>query len=225
MAFPILPFLSKLLALIKVGKVVKEMAKKVSPKNKEVSVEVAPNIDMDPSIGPMGSFQGDRRNWSNDVKERKAYAMEHGGYWYGSGSWKKLMSCHPKIQSLFVEAIKYFNLSVDCGTRGRKAQEKAKAEKRSDVNYPDSIHNPDNPVNADKKGVRAIDVLPYPVDWKDKERFMYTGGKIMLLAKQMDIPMRWGADWNRDSRMRDDDKRKALRDYPHFEYREGEEVI
>lgn len=167
----------------------------------------------------------DRRNWSDDVAERKAYAKEHGGYWFGSRSWNALKTTHPKIQELLVEAIKHMNITVICGERNKKQQGIAFNSGRSSVQYPNSIHNPDNPVNKDGQGVRAVDIAPYPIDWNDIERFCYTMGKIILLAKQLNIPVRWGADWNRDGRMRDDKERKALRDYPHTEYRENEPVI
>ena len=167
----------------------------------------------------------DKRNLSDDVQKRKAYAQKHGGYYFGNGSWNKLKTTHPEIRRLFIECIKHFNLTVLCGKRGEGEQELALRSGASTVKYPNSIHNVDNPINKDGKGVRAIDVAPFPMDWNDLERFVYVGGKIMMIAKRLKIPMRVGFDWNRDSRMRDDKKRKALRDYPHYEYREGEPVI
>jgi len=167
----------------------------------------------------------DRRNWSDDGEDRKNYAIKHNQYWWGNRSWKRLKTCNPEIQRLMVEAIKTINLTVLCGERNETAQEKALKSGASGVNYPDSIHNPDNPKNKDGKGVRAIDVAPYPVDWNDLERFCYVAGQIIYIARKLKIPLRWGADWNRDGHMRDDKERKALRDYPHLEYRQGEAVL
>lgn len=159
-------------------------------------------------------------NLSDNVEDRKNYAKIYGGYYFGNISWRKLKTCTPNIQAVMIELIKYFNVSIDCGERNEETQDEAFMAGKSTVRYPDSMHNPDNPLNADVKGVRAVDVLPYPIDWEDIERFVYMGGMIMLIAKKLGIMLRWGADWNRDERMRDDKLRKALRDYPHFEERE-----
>lgn len=167
----------------------------------------------------------DKRNLSDDVQLRKAYAKKHGGYYWGNSSWRKLKTTCPEIQRLMNQAIKHMNLTVLCGERDKKAQDKAVVDGASGVEYPFSKHNPGNSINSDGKGVRAIDIAYWPTDWKDLEQFCYIGGKIMLLAKQLKIPMRWGADWNRGGDMRDDKERGALRDYVHYEYVEGEVVI
>lgn len=162
----------------------------------------------------------DKRNLSDDVVERKKYALEHGGFWWGSSSWKKLKTCHPQIQEWMIEAIKHMNLTIICGERGEVEQRKAVTSGASTVPYPKSKHNKPNPFNVGSDGVKAIDVAPFPVDWLDLERFCYVGGKIMLLADMLKIDIRWGGDWDKNGRMRDDEERGALRDYVHFEMAE-----
>ena len=169
------------------------------------------------NIEPTTTVAEDLRNRSNNLEERQAYAKEHGGYYFGNTSWKKLKTCDERIQIIMRELIKFFNISIDCGERNEESQTEAFLSGRSGVQYPNSMHNPDNPKNKGNEGVKAIDVLPYPVDWEDTERFVYMAGMIIWIAHSFGIDLRWGGDWNRDGRMRDDKERKALRDYPHFE--------
>lgn len=60
----------------------------------------------------------------------------------------------------------------------------------------------------------AVDVAPYPIDWKDERRFILFAGFVMGIAKAKGINLRWGGDWNGNFRVGDDGK---LFDAPHFE--------
>ena len=59
----------------------------------------------------------------------------------------------------------------------------------------------------------ACDVVPYPIDWNDRERFHLFAGFVLGIANQMGIELRWGGDWNRNWEV-DDNK---FDDFPHFE--------
>ena len=50
---------------------------------------------------------------------------------------------------------------------------------------------------------KAVDVAPYPIDWKDRDRFHYMGGMIRGIAQQLNIPVRWGGDWDGDGETKD----------------------
>ena len=63
--------------------------------------------------------------------------------------------------------------------------------------WPNGKHN--------KKPSLAVDVVPYPVDWSDIERFIRFGWFVKGLAIGLGIKIRWGGDW------------KRFKDYPHFE--------
>ena len=51
----------------------------------------------------------------------------------------------------------------------------------------------------------AVDMVPWPVDWEDIERFEIMAEAMKLAAEQLDIPIVWGGDW------------KSFYDAPHFE--------
>lgn len=124
---------------------------------------------------------------------------------FGSASKIKLNTCHPDIQRIMNHVIVLFDVTVIHGHRGRKIQDKLFEGGKSKVKFPDSKHN--------KIPSEAIDIAPYPVDWVDEERFVYMAGYVMGVAAMLDIDLRWGGDWDRDTHTRD----TRFRDLGHFE--------
>lgn len=59
----------------------------------------------------------------------------------------------------------------------------------------------------------AIDIVPYPVDWNDLEKFGKLAKAMFAAANELKIPIRWGGDWNRNGRSDDE----TFYDGPHFE--------
>lgn len=59
----------------------------------------------------------------------------------------------------------------------------------------------------------AIDIVPYPLDWKDTMAFGELAKAMFEASRQLKIPIRWGADWNRNGRSDDE----TFYDGPHFE--------
>ena len=51
----------------------------------------------------------------------------------------------------------------------------------------------------------AIDMVPWPVDWEDLERFNVMAEAMKTAAEVQEIPIVWGGDW------------KSFYDAPHFE--------
>jgi len=51
----------------------------------------------------------------------------------------------------------------------------------------------------------AVDMVPWPVDWNDLERFEVMSEAMKQAAEELDIPIVWGGDW------------KSFYDAPHFE--------
>ena len=124
---------------------------------------------------------------------------------FGSRSKKNLSSCHSDLQKVFNEVIKKVDCSVLCGHRGEEDQNKAFDEGRSKVKYPNGRHNADPSY--------AVDVTPYPVDWKDRERQTLFAGYVIGVAQGMGIDLRWGGDWDQDFQVSDN----KFDDFPHFE--------
>ena len=48
-----------------------------------------------------------------------------------------------------------------------------------------------------------MDVYPYPVDFKDRDRFHYFGGYVKGIAKSQGVKIRWGGDWDGDFETKD----------------------
>lgn len=60
---------------------------------------------------------------------------------------------------------------------------------------------------------KAVDLVPYPVDWNDLKKFDAIAQAMLQAAKELNIPIRWGADWDNDGKPRE----KGESDSPHFE--------
>lgn len=124
---------------------------------------------------------------------------------FGKSSQDKLATCDPRLQKVFNEVIKYFYCTVIEGHRGEEAQNKAFAEGKSKLKYPQGKHN--------KTPSLAADVLPYPIDWNDTNRMRYFAGFVVGIAATMGIKLRWGGDWNQNTELKDN----SFNDLPHFE--------
>ena len=127
---------------------------------------------------------------------------------FGKKSKKNLATCDEDLIALFKEVVKYFDCTVLEGHRGEKLQNKYFDEGKSKLRYPDGNHN-NNPSTA-------VDVVPYPIDWDDRERMTYFAGFVKGVAYKMGIPIRWGGDWNNNNQLKDN----SFDDLPHFEIRE-----
>jgi hypothetical protein len=55
--------------------------------------------------------------------------------------------------------------------------------------------------------------VPWPVDWKDTERFYHFGGYVKATAERLGIAVVWGADFNDDGNLRND----PFVDLPHWQ--------
>jgi len=127
---------------------------------------------------------------------------------FGKTSNSRLVTCDMRLQKLFNEVVKHFDCSILDGHRGKKEQNKAYKEGKSKVFYPNGKHNQIPSV--------AVDAVPYPIDWKDRERMTYFAGFVLGVALQMDLNIRWGGDWNMNTQLKDNN----FDDLPHFEIRE-----
>jgi len=127
---------------------------------------------------------------------------------FGRTSRKRLKTCDEDLIFLFEEVVKYFDCSVLEGHRGKRLQNKYFKEGKSKLKFPDGNHN--------KKPTTAIDVVPYPVDWDDRERMTYFAGFVKGVAAILGVPIRWGGDWNSNNDLKDNN----FDDLPHFELRQ-----
>jgi peptidoglycan L-alanyl-D-glutamate endopeptidase CwlK len=101
------------------------------------------------------------------------------------------------LQDLFNTVILHRDCSVLCGHRGKEQQQAAFHDGKSEVEWPLSQHN--------NMPSRAVDVVPYPVDWYDINAFYEFGGFVLGIATAMNIKVRWGGHF------------KSFFDGPHYE--------
>lgn len=126
-------------------------------------------------------------------------------YYYSKRSNYILQTTHPDLQKLFNKVIKVIDCSIIYGIRTKYEQDELVRKGYSKLNYPLSKHN--------KIPSQAIDVAPYPVNWHDRERFIYFAGIVKGTASQLGISIRWGGDWDSDNDLRD----QTFNDLAHFE--------
>jgi peptidoglycan L-alanyl-D-glutamate endopeptidase CwlK len=126
---------------------------------------------------------------------------------FGKRSLKQLSTCHADLSEVFYEVIKTVDCSVLEGHRSKDRQNALYEEGKTKVKYPKGRHN--------HSPSRAVDVVPYPIDWNDRERFHLFAGFVLGIAKSKGIHLRWGGDWNQNWEVDDN----QFDDFPHFELR------
>jgi peptidoglycan LD-endopeptidase CwlK len=130
---------------------------------------------------------------------------------FGAESKKQLATCHPELQLLFNEVIKYYDCKVLEGYRNQADQEKAFNAGNSKLHYPNGKHN--------RLPSIAVDVSPFPVNWNDTKRFYWFAGFVLGMAVQlkaqgkMHYDVRYGGDWNMNKDIND----QTFNDLVHFE--------
>ena len=124
---------------------------------------------------------------------------------FGKKSLEKLSTCDKKLQLVLNEVIKTIDCSVLEGHRGEQRQNKLYDEGKTKLKFPNGRHN--------ASPSRAVDVVPYPIDWEDRERFHLFAGFVLGIAKQLGVNLRWGGDWNINWFVDDNN----FDDFPHFE--------
>lgn len=118
---------------------------------------------------------------------------------FGTRSKNALATCHPALQAVAYRALELsiVDFTVTEGHRGREAQEAAFASGHSKAHFGQSSHNFDPS--------RALDVVPYPIDWEDTSKFKAIATAFKQAANELGVILRWGGDF------------KSITDFPHFE--------
>ena len=106
-----------------------------------------------------------------------------------------------KLQNIFNEVVKDFDCTVTEGLRSQERQNELVAQGKSKTKFGKHVLG------------KAMDVYPYPVDFKDRDRFHYFGGYVKGIAKSQGVKIRWGGDWDGDFETKDN----VFDDLCHFE--------
>lgn len=125
--------------------------------------------------------------------------------WHRETCEPRLKTCHPDLQRVVRAAFARYDFVVLEGHRDKAGQEKAFAEKTTTLHWPHGKHNA-TPSNA-------VDLAPFPVDFKDRKRFYRLQEIMFEEAKKLKIKLRWGGDWDRDGKAEEPKET----DLPHYE--------
>ena len=117
------------------------------------------------------------------------------GYKLGTRSKQSLSGVHVDLVAVVKKAIEIteVDFSVIEGIRHIERQRQLVKEGKSTT------------LNSRHLTGHAVDMVPYPVDWEDLERFESMAEAMKLAAEELEIPIVWGGDW------------KSFYDAPHFE--------
>lgn len=124
----------------------------------------------------------------------------------------------PELRDIITEVSKYYPLTVITGFRNETAQNEAFNTGKSKLRWPNSKHN--------KFPSQAVDIAPIRwnsttkrsyIDWNDAESFANLAGYILNEARHQGVHIRWGADWDSDTEIKDE----RFLDYVHFELVDG----
>lgn len=133
-----------------------------------------------------------------------------------------LEECHPDLQKVLNEAIKYIDFTIVEGARTEEQQLKYYATGKSKTM--NSKHLPEYVKEYKKEYSHAIDIVPYfsnpkqHIDWADREEFCVLAGFILGIAKMLKAKgeikseIRWGGKWSKE-RINEN----SFVDMPHFE--------
>jgi peptidoglycan L-alanyl-D-glutamate endopeptidase CwlK len=125
---------------------------------------------------------------------------------FSQHSRNQLDTCCDELRLLFATSIRYIDFKVIEGYRSNERQADLFNTGLSKAAPGMSKHNV---IPSD-----AVDIAPYPINWKDTDRFVYFAGRIIQIAEDMGLVIRWGGDWNMDTFLKE-----RFKDLGHFEIR------
>lgn len=130
-------------------------------------------------------------------------------------SLQRLQDVDPILRELVIAAERVIPLMVIEGYRDQAAQEKAFAEGKTKLHWPNGKHNAFPSL--------AVDIAPIyydgvaRIDWNDLIAFGRVMGVMQALAYQRAVTLRFGLDWDGDFRSVNRDPNESFLDAPHVE--------
>lgn len=137
-------------------------------------------------------------------------------YVLGKTSTANLVGVHPELVAIVKRALELstVDFKVDCGVRTPERQAELYAQGRT---KPGQVVtwtlNSNHFINKLTKYGHAVDLVPLPVDWTNLAAFDAVAKAMFQAAKERNIELRWGADWDQDGNPRE----RGETDSPHFE--------
>ena len=112
-------------------------------------------------------------------------------YRFGKRSRERLKGVKPELINVLNQLIKIMDVTIIEGVRSKERQAKLLKQGATKVKYSKHMEG------------KAVDLAPYPIDWDNRDGFHYMGGMIRGIAKQLNVPVRWGGDWDSDGDIKD----------------------
>jgi len=106
---------------------------------------------------------------------------------FGKRSKERLNGIDSRLINVLNEVVKYFDITVIEGLRSEKRQNELLAQGKSKTKFSKHLEG------------KAVDIAPYPIDWKARDDFHYLGGFVLGIAAKMGVNVRWGGDWSSPS--------------------------
>ncbi len=131
---------------------------------------------------------------------------------FSAVSFTKLSTCHPDLQALFYEVIKYVDCTILEGYRNEIDQERAFDAGTTRLHYPNGKHN--------HQPSMAVDVIADPINFTAEHMALWFGGYVMGIAQKlkdegkMTHSIRWGGEWDGLGKL---NSPNMLNDLVHFE--------
>lgn len=122
---------------------------------------------------------------------------------FSKASREKLQGVHPDLVKVAELALTLSEVDFKVIEGVRSKQRQAELYKKGATKTMNSRHLTGH----------AIDLVPLPLDWNNKQAFGKVAKAMFEASRQLKIPIRWGGDWNRNGRSDDE----TFYDGPHFE--------
>lgn len=128
---------------------------------------------------------------------------------------QNLATCDQRLQDIAAEVILIVDHKITQGHRGQADQDKAFAEGKSKLKWPNGNHN--------SLPSRAMDVAPInfedgaKIDWADGVAFGRLAGIYQAVAHLHGVRLRFGLDWDGDFLSVGPDPDESFNDAPHIE--------
>lgn len=137
---------------------------------------------------------------------------------YGETSKSRLITCRAEIQRVMNRAADYVNIAIMEGARSDARQIElyamrvGRAQER--VTLIDGVtQKSKHQVTEAEPLSKAVDFVPWPQQYSDRELMVELGRFIVGLGAGMGIELRWGGDWNGNFDRTD----QRFHDLPHIE--------
>jgi peptidoglycan LD-endopeptidase CwlK len=138
---------------------------------------------------------------------------------FSKESLQRLGTCHPDLQILMQESIKIYDFKVLYGYRSPEEQHNLYTQGRKLVGNKwvkvgSTVTDKDGYMkksNHNFTPAHAVDIAPFPIDWKNLDEFKKMAGIVLGVADRLyrdgkiTHRIKWGGSWI------------SFKDYPHFE--------